>query len=263
MRLALFALIAAVTIWASPRRTRSSVPPGTSPAGTSTCTTGGTFDVSHPPLARIAFAFPLRHARSAAADINERISDVLASPGHYMDGVVLARRGNLLFLLLALLGLAVWAHDAFGMRVALIAVALFALLPPILAHAGLATTDIPVTAAVAAAAAVLVRWLRNPSWQWTVVMAAATGAGLLTKFSFPMFFGIVALTLMTAARRWPVARGAAAVTGAFAIVWTVYLFNRLSRFFRGLGVVMKHNAEGHAAYSWARCATRVGGSTSR
>lgn len=207
-----------------------------------------TFDISHPPLARIAFAFPLRHAKSAAENVHDRVGDVLSSPGHYMDGVASARRGNLIFLAIALIGLAIWAAGLYGGRVATIAAALFALLPPVLAHAGLATTDIPVTAAIAAGGAVLHRWLGSTTWRSTAVLAIVFGLGLLTKFSFSFFFGIVALTLMVAARRWPFAKGFAAVVGGMAIVWIVYFFNRLTRFFRGWWVVMKHNAEGHEAY---------------
>lgn len=206
------------------------------------------FDLSHPPLARIAFGFPLRNAVSDAADVNDRIGEILTSAGDYMSGVAVARRGNLLFLAIALIGLAVWAFDLYGPRVAAIAVASFALLPPVLAHAGLATTDMAVTAAIAAGGAVLNRWLRTPTWPYTAALAVAFGAGLLTKFSFPAYFAIVALTMMTAARRWPLGKGFAAVVGGFSIVWVVYFFNQLKRFFRGFLIVMKHNAEGHDAY---------------
>src|SRR5689334_22336754 len=56
-----------------------------------------TNDRSHPPLARIVFAWPLRHARPAGGDGFERAGQMFASAGDYMRGVILARRGNLLF----------------------------------------------------------------------------------------------------------------------------------------------------------------------
>ncbi|HEY0155770.1 MAG TPA: hypothetical protein VGF28_00610 [Thermoanaerobaculia bacterium] len=207
-----------------------------------------TFDLSHPPLARIAFAFPLRNAVSDAPEVNDRVGDVLTSRGDYMSGVVAARRGNLLFLAVALIAVAIWSAGLYGPRVALIATASFALLPPILAHAGLATTDMAVTAAIAAGGAALHRWLGATTWANTAALAIAFGAGLLTKFSYPAFFAIVALTTMTAARRWPVGKGFAAVVGGFSLVWICYFFNQLRRFFRGFAVVMHHNAEGHDAY---------------
>jgi hypothetical protein len=207
-----------------------------------------TFDISHPPLARIAFAFPLRHAQSNAENVHDRVGDVLSSPGHYMAGVAAARKGNLIFLAVAVIGLAIWASALYGAHVGVVAAVLFALLPPVLAHAGLATTDMAVTAAVAAGAAVLHRWLGVTNWRTTTALAIVFGLGLLTKFSFSFYFGIVAVVMMTAARRWPVGKGFAAVTGGMAIVWVVYFFNRLKRFFGGFLVVMRHNAEGHEAY---------------
>jgi 4-amino-4-deoxy-L-arabinose transferase-like glycosyltransferase len=206
------------------------------------------FDLSHPPLARIAFGFPLRNATSDAHDVNDRIGEILSSAGDYMSGVAAARRGNLLFLAIALIGVAAWAGGLYGTRVAVIAAALFSLLPPILAHAGLATTDMAVAAAIAAGGAVLHRWLAATTWPNTAALAIVFGTGLVTKFSFPFYFGIVALTLMIAARRWPVRNGIAAVVGGFSIVWIVYFFNQLKRFVRGFLIVMKHNAEGHDAY---------------
>lgn len=207
-----------------------------------------TFDISHPPLARIVFAWPLRNANATGTDVHERVGNMFTSTGSYMSGVVAARRGNLLFLAAALCGLWVWTFDALGARAAAIAVILFALLPAILAHAGLATTDIPLTAAVAVSGAVFQRWLRTTDWRYTLLLAGAVGAGLLTKFSFPMYFAIVAVVMVVAARRVPLKHAFAAAAGGMAIVWAVYFFNRLPRFFRGFAVVMRHNAEGHDAY---------------
>jgi hypothetical protein len=207
-----------------------------------------TFDPSHPPLARLVFAFPFRNVEYRTHDVRDRVGHVLETSGSYMRGVILARRGNLLFLAIALIALTVWAAQLYGMRIAIMAAALFALLPPVLAHAGLATTDIPVTTAIAAATAVLIRWLDTPTWKWTAALAIAFGLGLLTKFSFPIYFAITAVAIMTAARRWPVAKGLAAIAGAVPLLWIAYFFNRLPRFFKGFMIVMRHNAEGHAAY---------------
>jgi hypothetical protein len=207
-----------------------------------------TFDLSHPPLARIVFALPFRNFDYRSHDVRERVGRVLESRGDYMSGLVLARRGNLLFLAIAVFGLAAWAAQLYGMRVAVIAAALFALLPPVLAHAGLATTDIPVTAGIAAAMAVLIRWLQSTTWPHTAALSIAFGLGLLTKFSFPMYFAIAALTIMAAARRWPMKKGIVAMIGAVPILLVVYFINRLKRFFKGFMIVMQHNAEGHEAY---------------
>lgn len=217
-----------------------------------------TFDKSHPPLARAVFAFPLRHAAVQEADLHERIGEIFESKGDYMAGVVAARRGNLLFLAIALVAIAFWAADLFGAAAAILSVSLFALLPPVLAHAGLATTDLPATALVAAAAAVLWRWYRAPSWRWTLLLALTIGAGLLTKFSFPMYAAIFVLCLVASrllharAEAEPeasrIGRGAAAFAVALVIVWAGYWFHDLPRFFTGFGAVLRMNAAGRPAY---------------
>src|SRR5437870_6138874 len=67
-----------------------------------------TNDRSHPPLARIVFAWPLRHARLTGPDGFDRAGQMFASAGDYMRGVVEARRGNLIFVALAIVGVALW-----------------------------------------------------------------------------------------------------------------------------------------------------------
>lgn len=206
-----------------------------------------TFDGSHPPLARAVFAFPLRDAGAIGHDVRKRIGDVLTSRGELIAGVAAARRGNLLFVVIALVALAVFAADLFGTRIAVLATALFALLPPILAHGAVATTDIPLTASVAAALAVLNRWIRTPDWRHTAALSLAIGAGLLTKFSFPMVFGLIAVCMLAAAHQWPIRQALLASFGGLAIVWIAYRF-QLARFLKGFIGVMRHNAAGHDAY---------------
>src|SRR5436190_1980116 len=93
-----------------------------------------TNDRSHPPLARIAFAFPLRHATLTGSDGIDRAAQLYESAGSYMRGVELSRRGNLLFVILAIAGVALWTVQLMGRTAAAIAAAIFALLPPVLAH---------------------------------------------------------------------------------------------------------------------------------
>src|SRR5437764_15483530 len=63
-----------------------------------------TNDRSHPPLARIVFAFPLRHARLTGTDGLDRAGQLFESAGDYMRRGVAARRGKLLFGVLAIRG---------------------------------------------------------------------------------------------------------------------------------------------------------------
>lgn len=189
-----------------------------------------TIDKSHPPLARLVFALVPRASAS------------------YMDDFIAARRGNLLFVLLAIAGVAWWAWIAMGPAEAVIAATLFSLLPPILAHGGLATTDMACTAAFACAMPAFHRWLDSSTWPRTIVLAIVVGLGFVAKFSFPLFFGIGALVLMIVKKRWPVAKGLAAFAGAMIVVSAFYFFHQLPRFFTGIAAVIAHNRGGHGAY---------------
>ena len=207
-----------------------------------------TIDHSHPPFARAVFAFPLRHATLIGTDGFDRIGQLYASAGDYMTGVVASRRGNLIFFVLSIIGVALWTAQLFGNTTAMIAAAIFSLQPPVIAHAGLATTDMPLTAAFALAMAAFQWWLSSPTWPRTVLVLLTVGVGLATKFSFPLFFGIGAVTLMVAAKKWPLAKGVVALVGAFVIVDAIYFFTKLPLFFKGFKELMQHNALGHDAY---------------
>ncbi len=205
-------------------------------------------DRSHPPLARAVFAFPLRHASLTGSDGLDRVGQLYQSAGDYMRGVTLSRRGNLLCVLLAILGVALWTVQTMGRAAAVIAATLFALLPPVLAHGGLATTDMAVTAAFALAMAAFQWWLAAPTWPRTALVALAAGFGLVTKFSFPLYFAIGAVTLLVFAKSRPVLKGMAALLGAFAVVDCVYFFGKPALFFKGFRDLMEHNFRGHDAY---------------
>ena len=207
-----------------------------------------TNDRSHPPLARIAFAFPLRHAVLTGSDGLDRVGQLYQSAGDYMRGVTLSRRGNLIFVILAIAGVALWAVQLLGRTAAAIAAAIFSLLPPVLAHGALATTDMAGTAGFVLAMAAFQWWLGTPTWPRTALLALAAGFGLVTKFSFPLFFAIGAVTLMVVSRKWPIAKGIVAFIGAFAVVDAVYFFGKLPLFFKGFRDLLDHNFRGHDAY---------------
>jgi hypothetical protein len=237
-----------------------------------------TFDTQHPPLARILFAWPFRHATTSVPG-DEWIGDILASRGNYMKGIMAARRGNLVFVIIAIAGVALWANELFGRVAAVIAAVMFAMLPPVLAHGGLATTDMAGTAAFPVAMVAVYRWLDSPNWTRTILLGVAIGFGLVTKLSFPLFFAIGAITMMVVKRRFPIVKGIVAHLFAFVIVWGVYFWHhdRLNHFdpnnatimatkifgspwiatnirlpapafFHGLMVLELHDREGHNAY---------------
>src|SRR2546430_8158679 len=97
-------------------------------------------DRSHPPLARAVFAFPLRHATLVGNDGLDRVGQLYESAGDYMRGVTLSRRGNLLFVVLAIVGVALWTVQVMGRAAAGLAAATFSLPSPALAPGRLAPT---------------------------------------------------------------------------------------------------------------------------
>ncbi len=97
-----------------------------------------------------------------------------------------------------------WAWEMTRRRWAgLLALALIAFDPNILAHTRLATTDLGLTAAATLAGFTLWRFLRRPSWGTAVI--AGAGFGLLqdTKFTAGLFVPLFALVILVGlAARW-------------------------------------------------------------
>jgi 4-amino-4-deoxy-L-arabinose transferase-like glycosyltransferase len=241
-------------------------------------------DVEHPPLARIVFALPFRSVHvtpPTAESVAKAGNNLYAATGDYLHAAAVGRRGNLLFVLFALIGVTLWARELFGTTVAVIVCGVFAMLPPILAHGGLATTDMACTAAFAMAMFVLERWLQEATWPRTFGLAMTLGLGLLTKFSFPVFFGACSLVAIAVKRRFPVLKGMLALALALLILWGVYFFQYAAvdtvdhgapqivdelfgsawlasmpvpapAFIEGLLVLLLHNREGHDAYLFGR-----------
>ena len=76
-----------------------------------------------------------------------------------------------------------WARRDFGGPVAAIATGLFTLLPPVLAHAGLATTDMALAACLTLAFFALLLWAAAPTWQRSVLLGAAAGLAAISTFT--------------------------------------------------------------------------------
>jgi hypothetical protein len=186
-------------------------------------------DVEHPPLARVLFAVD---AWLSGATVNgdddrvERGNTLLYRNAEYRRNLAGARAGNLPFFLLGVVVVYFWAARLAGRPAGVVAVALFGALPPILAHAGLATTDMAAASTLAAALYALTRWLDEPSWGRTLILGLAVGAGLLAKFSFLLFFALGAFILCLP--RMPRLARLGKLTGAallaFLLVCAAYRF---------------------------------------
>jgi hypothetical protein len=220
----------------------------------------------HPPLARVLAALPLWLAGARDGhehDFGERINRMLMTGGRYEHNLTLIRCGNLLFLLLAIVAVAAWAHRTLPPRLAFLATALFASLPPVLAHAGLATTDMAAGATFAVAIVALHRWLNLSSLANALLLGGAVGLGAVSKFSFLPFFAvaglaIVALDAFSASGRVRRIRPRTfvihALTSAIVAGAIVLLMYRgdWHTFVYGMRMVAAHAKEGHLAYLFGR-----------
>jgi len=234
------------------------------------------YEPQHPPLARVASALGpyLAGIRSfGRPDIYQEGAAILYRNGHYDRNLVLARLGILPFFWIASLAVYLWARRCGGEPFAGTAVLMFTFLPPILAHAGLATTDLAVTAFTGAAFVAALYWIEQPSLPRSALFGACTGMAVLCKFTAlaflpaaigaalawylaterPGFAGILA-----AARKRALPFGAAVLVG-FLVIWAGYRFSfgsvsfaamRLPapELFAGVREVLNHNSKGHPAY---------------
>ncbi len=127
-----------------------------------------TGDASHPPLARVLSAVGpyLAGARWTHTGNSMRDGlDVLGRDARYDRMLALARLGILPFFLFAALMVFLWGNHIGGPVAGLIATFLFTTTPPVLAHAGMVTTDMAATALAAAGAYAGLLWAERPDAQ--------------------------------------------------------------------------------------------------
>ncbi len=179
-------------------------------------------DLEHPPLARAIEALPFVRVPQPPGNWVEQGNALLAYGGDYAGGIAKGRRGNLLFLVIGIVAVAGWARERFDWTTAVIAAALFSLLPPVLAHAGLATTDMAGAAALPLALWALDRFHRHPSWQSTLLLGGAIAFGLLTKFSFVPFFFVSAPVVGLLDHKRPSWKTLATILIGAVAVWLAY-----------------------------------------
>jgi hypothetical protein len=244
------------------------------------------YDLSpdHPPIARATFAlWSLINGAKPATANNEAGNDLLFHDDHYLRNLTGSRAPNLVFLLIATWVVFAWTRRGAQFPVpsaqfpvpsaqgvspgtghwapgALVAAALFTGLPPVLAHAGLATTDMVVAATVVAALYAFTLWLESPTRNRALIFGLACGLGLVSKFSFLPFFLPAAATLLIARRgrmRWRQLPAVIAI--AFVIVWGVYKFDvgklidaRLRAYPRGIPHEIAARYARNPGYEWMR-----------
>jgi len=199
----------------------------------------------HVPLAKALFAWPLffvpdlpppEQANSYAQGDLIGVAQETVLAYQPIDRVIVACRIPVA-LLTVLLAATVyrWAARCFGPAAGLLALALFAFDPNILAHGSLATTDMGATAFIFWAVAAFSRYLQRPTWQrWGIAvlfLGLAQGAKLTALLLLPLLGALALLTawLRTEGGRWrAVARQAlsysAMVLTAALVLWALYRF---------------------------------------
>lgn len=230
------------------------------------------YEAQHPPLARAAAALGPWLDGGHSQGLDEKWAEGLAILGdgeHYTRTLTLARLGILPFFWIATLVVYLWARRGGGAR-AILAVLAFTSLPPVLAHAGLATTDMALTAMTGAAFLALVAWCENPGRGRALLAGTATGLAVLCKFSALAFIPVALLAAALASlalEPQPMAQRIAglrrcvptaglALLALFLTVWAGYRFSYgvapfapiklpFPELYQGIAEVIQHNRQGH------------------
>ena len=239
-------------------------------------------EAQHPPLTRIMTAIGpyLLGARTVYTPKTTSVDwllldgDAILYHGHHYDlTLAMARLGILPFFWIGCAVVYLWAKRDFNAAVAVLAVFLFSFLPPILAHSGLATTDMGFTTFMGAAFLSGYIWLEEPTRKHAIWFGVCTGLMMLSKFSGMAFLpASVALALlwyliserpqMAELRRATRLRAVGfllAVAVACIVIWAGFRFSYgpvanfgmklpAPELFEGIQEVAYHNSHGHPGY---------------
>lgn len=155
-------------------------------------------DESHPPFARILMGLgPYLDGIRSTGNKNEfdEGNALFHQQNTYVRTLTLTRIGVLPFFVLSCVVLVIWTARLLGKATALATLGFYATLPSILAHAGLATTDLPITAMLLVSYYAWQRWLLQPTLSAAVLVGFVTGLTILTKFSalifIPLGYGVI------------------------------------------------------------------------
>jgi hypothetical protein len=242
--------------------------------------TRGTYKIEaqQPPLARLlAAAGPwwigARLLDGDRSMFDQALAVLYANRHHdrpdYDRRVLCARLGVLPMYWLGAWLIYAWCARWHDRITAMIAVLLFTGLPAILAHSGLANTDMTFTVTFCWCVYMLLRMAETPTLVRGAWFGLALAASLLAKFSTLAFLpaGLIVTLILLYRRDWPgltsLRRLAPALLTALPVclivVWGGYRFHfahtpalgltvPAPEFFNGIEEVRRHQAEGHDAY---------------
>ena len=235
------------------------------------------FETQHPPLSRIFAAFGARLDGAHMdpqdrADIHDTMwwngSVILFRTNSYEHRIAAIRAAMLPFFWLGGFAVFLWGRRLLGPLGAALSVFLYSMLPLVLAHSGLATTDMALTSTFTLAAYALVILLETPNWRHAIFCGLALGLMLIAKFSGIPYF-IASAGLACAWWLWKkrslrglmprIAWLSVSAVIAFFIIWATYRFSfgrsplfpfptPFPEWFDGIHAVMEHNKGGHPSY---------------
>ncbi len=240
-----------------------------------------TYETQHPPLTRVMTALLPRmfgsHGAGQTSMWDEGLA-ILFAHGPEDSTLALARMGILPFFWITcwiVYSSTRWisGNSAGSAAAAVIAVFLTTMTPTVLAHAGLATTDMGLTAMLLLAIYTGWRWMEEPVLWRAAVFGASTGLAVLAKFSALPFLPSVALVALAiwlcferpaigTLIKLALARGVQLLFAAMVaslVIWAGYRFSfgktpgvsfsiPAPELFSGIAEVRKHNAGGHLTY---------------
>jgi hypothetical protein len=166
-----------------------------------------TASVAQPPLPKVLYALPALAlgarlpSETAMASGDEGTvgeSFMRVNAARYVRLYVAGRLVGLVFSLL--LGLLVWrwARALYGEAAGVLSLALYALAPESLAHAGIIGTDLPTALSVTAVLYAFWRFANDSRWRTWVWAALAVAAASLVRFSAVQLVPVLALALVVA-----------------------------------------------------------------
>jgi hypothetical protein len=237
-----------------------------------------TCEPQHPPLTRVAAALGpylsgIRSQGVATRDIYSQPLEgiaILYHGHHYERTLTLARLGILPFFWIACAVVYCWGARFFSKPLAVIAVFLFTFTPTVLAHSGLATTDMGLTAFLGAAFLTGLMWVERPTPALGVLFGVCTGLAVASKFTTLLFLPAAAVVVFVwywATGLGPLGKAIVPRLPTFALavmvgaltIWAAYRFSwgpvdfapfRLPapELYAGVETVLKHNSVGHWSY---------------
>jgi len=190
----------------------------------------------HPPLAPLVFASIPSLKTIHVSDTDNKLVDgnsILYGNGDYKTTLGQFRIGNLLYFWLTCGMLYAWLTRDELRWTGVATVFFFSFSPIVIAHAGLATTDFAITAAVLFFVITLQYTLEHPSIRRWAISGIACGLALGAKYSSILFLPVSFAVLLLIVRqrgekkkfRWSILHSTVFLVTIALVVWAIYRFS--------------------------------------